>query len=434
MVRRARFLLLLHIVIPGAAQLVAGNRKFARVGLAGTLVIWASILVLAITALIDRTAVFWLITNPFLSVMGAVFLTIWAVVYLLLSLDTVRLIRLVRLPAKNRRNVLIASLLVTAITTGAAAYAGNVAFSQSNLIGTVFNQAGSIEPIDGQYNILLLGGDAGPDRFGLRPDSISVLSINAETGETVNIGVPRNLQRVSFVKGSPMLSVYPNGWNCGIECLLNAIYKDTIDNHQDLYPDAIAKGSDPGVEATKDAVEYVTGLTIQSYVLVDMAAFKKLIDALGGIDINVKERLPIGGQEDANGQPINVKGWIEPGMQHLDGRLALWYARARHGSSDFARMQRQREVENAMLQQMDPVNVVTHFNQLAAAGKLLIRTDIPGDMVSKLLDLALKAKAKGITPLELVPPTISTIHPDFPAIRAMVQEAIHPKPSPTATN
>ena len=433
MARRARWLIILHTLIPGSAQLVAGNRRFARIGIIGTLTIWALLILAGVLYFINRTWLFWVVTNPILSGVGAALAIAWAVLYFALSIDTIRLIRLVRLPHRSRRVALVASLLVTALGTSAFGYAGNVAISQTSLVGAVFNQTGGLTPVDGQYNILLLGGDAGPDRFGLRPDSISVLSINAETGDTVNIGVPRNLQRVSFVKGSPMLKYYPNGWDCGVECLLNAIYKTTIDNHPKAYPNAIKDGSDPGVEATKDAVEYVTGLQIQAYVMVDMYAFRKLIDALGGVTINVKERLPIGGDEDAYGQPINVKGWIEPGLQHMSGYRALWYARARHGSNDFVRMGRQREVERALLAQLEPVNVLARFNELSKAGRLLIRTDIPSDMLPVFLDLAIKAKAKGLGSLELVPPTISTIYPNFKQIHKLVQRAIHPAPTPAAT-
>ena len=67
-------------------------------------------------------------------------------------------------------------------------------------------------PVDGRYNILLLGGDAGPDRDGLRPDSISVVSVDAETGQAVTIGLPRNLESVPFAEGSPLADAYPEGY------------------------------------------------------------------------------------------------------------------------------------------------------------------------------------------------------------------------------
>src|SRR5690606_11921482 len=109
-----------------------------------------------------------------------------------------------------------------------------------------------------------------------------------------------------------------------------------------------------GVEATKDAVSGATGLTVQFYVLVDMAGFEELIDALGGVTVTVDERLPIGGDAQGNG----VEGYIEPGTQHLDGFHALWFARSRYGSAtgDYARMERQRELQAAMLAQLQPAN------------------------------------------------------------------------------
>jgi LCP family protein required for cell wall assembly len=245
-----------------------------------------------------------------------------------------------------------------------------------------------------------------------------VISINAATGQAVNVGLPRNLQHVGFVAGSPMLKVYPNGWNCGFECLINAIYKDVTDNHADLYPDAVKHGSTPGIEATRDAVSYVTGLKIQSYVIVDMAAFSSLIDALGGIDINVQQRLPIGGQKD---DLSDVKGWIEAGQQHMNGYTALWYARSRHSTNDYDRMRRQHEVEDQVLKQMDPANVLTRVQQIMSAGKQLVKTDIPSGMLFEYKNLAGKAKTFGIKSLNITPPNYDPVYPNFSKIHADIK-------------
>jgi LCP family protein required for cell wall assembly len=328
--------------------------------------------------------------------------------------------RLGRLYSRERWITFGAVVLAGIFGTSAISYAGNLAGVQANFIGSIFNQGGFTSPVDGRYNILLLGADAGADRFGIRPDSISVISIDAATGQTVNIGIPRNMQHVGFSSGSPMNKIYPNGWNCGIDCLINAIYKDVEDNHADAYPEAAKKGSTPGTEATRDAVEYVTGLQIQSYVLVDMASFTQLIDALGGITINVKERLPIGGQRD---DLSDVKGWIEAGKQHMDGYTALWYARSRHSTSDYDRMRRQHEVEQAVLSQIEPATVLTRFQQIASAGQKLVRTDIPSPMLAQYVELAGKARAIGIQELSLVPPKIDVIHPNFSAIHEMVKKS-----------
>jgi LCP family protein required for cell wall assembly len=423
LVKRAVWLIALSFFIPGAPQLIAGNRKVGRVGIVATLSYWALFALAAILFVLNRSWLIFLVTAPVVGIILAAFLVLYAILYALLALDTLRLLRLIRLPQRARLVTLIAMLAVAVLGTSTIGYAGNLAGVQSNLMGGIFTQQGFTQPSNGRYNILLMGGDAARDRFGLRPDSMSVLSIDAVTGSTVNIGIPRNLQRAPFVAGSPMAKVWPQGYNCGDVCLINAIYKDTTDNHSDLYPEAEKHGSTAGVEATKEAVEGVTGLTIQSYVLVDMAGFKQLINALGGITINVTQRLPIGGQQDAFGNPIGVKGWIEPGVQHMDGATAVWYARSRHSTSDYDRMKRQRQVEDAMLAQLDPGTVLTHFRDIAAAGRSLLKTDIPNGMIGTYVDLALKAKKQGIQKVELVPPTIDVVHPNFTAIHAMIQKA-----------
>ncbi|MEY4067090.1 MAG: hypothetical protein RIQ44_302 [Actinomycetota bacterium] len=421
--KRAWWLILLTLLIPGSAQLMAGNRKLGRLGIIATLVYWALFVVAALLYVVNRSWLFFAVTFPILSGILAGFLILYSVIFAFLALDTLRLMRIGRINGRLKWVTLAGIVAVGILGTSTIGYAGNLAGVQSNMIGGIFTQQGITLPENGRYNILLMGGDAARDRLGLRPDSMSVLSIDAVTGQAVNIGIPRNLQRAPFVDGSPMQKLWPDGYNCGDVCLINAIYKDVTDNHADLYPKAEEQGSNPGIEATKEAVEGVTGLKIQSYVLVDMAGFKALIDALGGITITVKDRLPIGGQEDSFGQPINVKGWIEPGVQHMDGKTAIWFARARHGSSDYARMQRQREVEDAMLAQLDPANVLTHFKDIAAAGRQLLKTNIPNGQVAIYIDLALKAKKLGIQKLELIPPTIDVVHPDYKAIHTMVQKA-----------
>jgi polyisoprenyl-teichoic acid--peptidoglycan teichoic acid transferase len=413
-------MVLLTLLIPGSVQLLAGNRRVARIGLVATLSFWVLMVILLALGVIHKSWLISLVSMPFVDVFLAVFLFAYAILFALLSIDTLRLMKLGRLYNRDRWISFAAIVLAGVLGTSAISYAGNLAGVSAGALGAIFNQSGVTEPVDGRYNIMLLGADSGRDRFGIRPDSISVISINAQTGAAVNIGIPRNLQHVGFVAGSPMLKVYPNGWDCGLNCLINAIYKDTTDNHSDLYPLADKQGSTPGVEATRDAVQYVTGLKIQSYVMVDMAAFAGLVDALGGVDINVKERLPIGGQKlDLS----DVSGWIEVGQQHMNGYNAMWYARSRHSTTDYDRMRRQREVENAILNQFDPANVLTRFQSIAAAGTKLVKTDIPSGMLANYVELATKLKTKKMVSLELVPPTIDVIHPNFDAIHQMIKSA-----------
>ena len=71
-------------------------------------------------------------------------------------------------------------------------------------------------------------------------------------------------------------------------------------------------------------------------------------------------------------------GYVEAGKnRHLDGREALWFARSRSDSSDYDRIARQKCVMTAMLNQLDPVTVLTKFNKIASASKRMVATDIP---------------------------------------------------------
>ncbi len=380
---------------------------------------WVIALVTILVGLLDKNGlVFRVIPVNFVFGFLALVLGLYGFIFAVLAIDTLRLMRLGRLYKRERWSAFAGLVMAAVIGTSGLSWAGNTAGVSAGALGSIFNQSGFTTPVDGRYNIMLLGADSGRDRFGIRPDSISVISINAATGQAVNIGLPRNLQHVGFVAGSPMLKVYPNGWSCGFECLINAIYKDVTDNHADLYPDAEKHGSTPGVEATRDAVSYVTGLKIQSYVIVDMAAFSSLIDALGGIDINVQQRLPIGGQKD---DLSDVKGWIEAGQQHMNGYTALWYARSRHSTNDYDRMRRQHEVEDQVLKQMDPANVLSRVQQIMSAGKELVKTDIPSGMLFEYKNLAGKAKSFGIKSLNITPPNYDPQYPNFGKIRADIK-------------
>jgi LCP family protein required for cell wall assembly len=420
--KRAWWLLALSAIFPGTAQLVGGNRKLGRFALRFTLVNLA-LLVLALTIfLINKNWLIGLATVPFITTVLGWYLWFFGALFALLMFDALRLAQLGRVDGRPRLILLLSFLLVGSLGTGSIVYAGTISNTSASAIGSIFNQGGSTQPVDGRYNILVLGSDAGRDRFGIRPDSISVFSVSATTGKVAVIGIPRGLEHVPFSADSPLWKVYPNGWDCLNECLINALYKNVTDKHADLYPDAEKHGSTPGVEATKDAVEGVTGLKITSYVMIEMHAVTKLIDALGGVTIDVKQRLPIGGQADDGS---DAKGWIEVGKQNMNGYKALWYARSRHGTSDFDRMRRQKEVEAAVLKQMSPAVIFTRFQAIAAAGKSLVMTDIPKDMLPTYLDLANKVKKHGMKVLDLVPSNgYHPGNPNYTKIRADVAKIV----------
>src|SRR5690606_32349531 len=146
---------------------------------------------------------------------------------------------------------------------------------------------------------LLLGADSGKGRDHMLFDSISVVSVNADSGAVSITGIPRDMRDVPFSDG-PMKDLYPDGHrghadpSCGWDNKINQLNTEVgvCMDGESLYPDAAAIGSTPGIEATRDAAEGVLGIDIQYFIFVDMDGFAELIDALGGVDITVAERLP----------------------------------------------------------------------------------------------------------------------------------------------
>ena len=287
---------------------------------------------------------------------------------------------------------------------------------------SVFGDGAAAGAVDGRYNILLLGGDSGAGRWGLRPDSIQLASVDAETGRAVLLGFSRETELIHFEPGSVMAGLMPEGWVCGDECLLNGLYTWAVD-HADEFPEGT---DDPGVVATREAVEWLTGLDVQYYVMVDLKGFKSLVDAMGGLDITVQQRTPIGSQ-------ANITGYIEAGRRHLDGHDALWYARSRANSSNYARMARQRCVVTALVKQLDPQTVLLNFSDIVDATKGVFRTDIPQDALAELAQLGARTKEQKITSVNFVPPLIEPWDYDPAFVRATVAKALEaPEPTPSA--
>lgn len=434
MTRRAWILVALNILIPGSAQLLAGNRKLGRFGVTATFLLWGLVVVALLLFLFARAAIYTIASTPAGLWTIAILLLFYAVLWVVLTLDTLRLIRLVKAAPSARAWLAGLTTVVLVGVSGTAAYGAFVATTASGFISDVFVAAPAEPPVNGRYNIMLLGGDAGVDRDGLRPDSISVVSVDATTGAATIIGLPRNMEGVPFVAGSPMAEKYPNGYGtdgCEVDvCLLNSIYTEVELYSPEMYPDAVAAGSEPGIEAMRDAAEGITGLTIQYYGLIDMQGFSDLIDALGGITIDVATAVPI----HSDGTFTTVAEWIGPGVVHLDGYHALWYARSRHDTTDYDRMARQRQLQQAILEQFNPANVLSKFQAIAQAGAQVVKTDIPQGTLGYFVDLAGKTKDLPITDVELVPANdVDPESPDFDYIRQLVAEATAPAPDPAET-
>ena len=417
MTKRAWWLVGLNLLIPGSVQILAGNRRFGRFAVGSTFLLWGLAIAGFVVWLVAHTAILSVVTNPIGLTVIQVVLAAYAVLWIALTFDTLRLTRLIATAPAMRPVIAALSILALVVTAGAAGYGAVSAGSARNAVSSIFAGSDMVAPVNGRYNILLLGGDAGPDRTGLRPDSTSVASIDAQTGATTIIGIPRNMEQIQFAKGSPLYGPFPNGYDCGDKCLIDYLYTYG-EEHPSLYPKAVSKGSSPGIEAMKDAAEGVTGLAIQYYGLIDMQGFADLIDALGGVTINVPAALPYG--------PVTATkpyGTFPAGSQQMSGALALWYGRSRYMGNDYERMARQRVVQEAMLKQFQPTIIVTKFQDIAKAGAQVVKTDVPSGALPGFVDLGDKARKRPVTHLELVPPTFNPAIPDYAKLHAAVLAA-----------
>jgi len=422
--KRAFVLVLLTLLVPGSAQLVAGDRKLGRTALRVTLCVWAVLLLAAVMLLVDRSLVINIVTSPVTSLLLVVVLAALALGWALLFLNTLRLIRPVLLAPRARPAVGIALVVALVLGSGSVGYAAYLLNVGRNAIGNIFSSGPAIKPVDGRYNFLMMGGDAGDDRTGRRPDSLSILSVDAQTGQTAIISVPRNFQNAQFSEGSPMRALYPDGYDCGDECLINAINTEVTNEHADLYPGV----ADPGAQATMEAVSGTLGMKIQAYVLVDMEGFSTLIDAMGGIRIKAGGWVPMSGYFDeatkTHGMPL---GWIPAGDQTLNGAQALWYGRSREYVDDYSRIQRQQCVQQAMLKQLDPATLLSKFEDIAGAGTKVVESNISSAQLGSFLDLAIKARGKDVKRLTIGPPDFDasfSTNPDFDQIHERVDQLL----------
>ena len=408
--RRALVLLGGTLLVPGGAQYAVGSRRVGRIAM----LTWAALVVAIVLArlLVSREWLLGVAVRPFW--LGTFTVLAWALglAWALLLLDAWRLARPPELRRLHRVAIAMLALLLCVGVVVPFAYSAWLAALQRDLVVSLFPTGEAAAASGGRINVLLLGADTGDDRVGTRTDSIHLLSADVTTGRSVLFSLPRNLERVPFADGSPMDEEFPRGFRGEgdeSEWLLNAVYTYAQDRPE-LYPDA----DEPGVEAVRDAVAGALDQDVHYYAMVDMAGFEGLVDALGGVTLNVTETVEI-----PDGSLT-----IPPGVQHMDGVTALWYARSRTGSDDYARMARQKCVIGAVARQADPSTVVRNFEDIAASTTGTVSTDVPQDALPQLLELALRGKDLGLTTVQFVPPLVVPASPDYDAVREAVQDAI----------
>jgi LCP family protein required for cell wall assembly len=417
--RRAVTLMLMTLVLPGSAQLVAGRKETGRIAMRIWFLVILGAAMLMVLGLTSQSFALWFITSgSAMNVLRFVLMGL-AVGWAFLFIDAWRIGEPLALRQTQRLAMVGINGVLCFSVAGSLLFASHLVTVNKDLFSSIFHSGRATPATDGRYNVLLLGGDSGADRWGMRTDSMTVASIDARTGQTILFGMPRNMLNFPFVRGSIMAQQFPDGYNCGITCELNSL-STWAGDHRALF----AGVRYPGVEATSEAIEGITGLKINYFAMVNMQGFQKMVDAVGGVTLHIRDRIAIGGI----GAPIT--GWIQPGTRKLNGFDTLWFARSRATADDYSRMARQKCVMNAMLHQISPQTVLFNFDKIAKASAALITTDIPSSEASHFMELALQARSHPVRTISFVPPLINTGRPDIAKIRTMVQDAIHPPAHP----
>ncbi|MGD8464363.1 MAG: LCP family protein [Anaerolineae bacterium] len=208
----------------------------------------------------------------------------------------------------------------------------------------------------GYLNILLLGSDRRSDSGTWRTDTMIVVTVDAERNVVRLLSIPRDL----------WVNIPGHGY-------------DRI-NTADLWGELAHEGGGP--DLVKQTIAQNLGIPIHYYVRVDFDGFMQIIDAIGGVDIDVECAL-----EDIE---------LTPGLQHMDGELALLYARSRITTSDFDRSRRQRKLLMALWEKGLSRDIIPRIPALWMAMNDAFETDIPLDQVVNLAYVGLQLRPNQI--------------------------------------
>lgn len=237
-------------------------------------------------------------------------------------------------------------------------------------------------------NIVVLGVDERAEEHDVgRSDTLFVVMFDTQTKNASLLSIPRDT-RVRIPK---------HGW-------------DKI-NHAYAYG---------GRELTQKTVEELLGLHINNYVMVDFKGFKGLVDAIGGVDINVEKDMYY--RDSWDGFTIDIK----KGMQHMDGETAIQYVRFRDEEGDIGRIKRQQHFLMAVYEKIRSADMLLHIPGLAQQLTAMIKTDLPiNDMLSLGKALHSMVREKGLS-MAMVPGTpeyiddISYWQPDITDLRELM--------------
>ena len=265
-----------------------------------------------------------------------------------------------------------------------------------------------------RVNVLLIGIDELPGREAILTDTMLVVSLDPDTGRTAMLSVPRDLY------GAPL----PDG----------GTYDDKLNSLMTVAsadPERYPRG---GIGTLKATIGELLGVPIHYFAAINLLGFKKAVDAVGGVDIEVEQAVSDAHYFDE--YDVNSGFFIEPGLHHMDGRTALGYVRSRQGEgdTDFTRAARQQKLLTALGEKLTAGNVLRSLPALLDAVQNTIATDIPSERMPALAEALERADISATERAVLEPPNYVTpatgpggayiLVPDLTAIRRLGQELL----------
>ena len=201
---------------------------------------------------------------------------------------------------------------------------------------SLFDSLERLDLLSGKKNIVVMGCDIRKDDAG-RSDTLFVVMLDKSKKNAALLSVPRDT-RVK-IKG--------HGWD-----KINA---------------AFAYG---GQKLTRETVQDFLGIKLNNYVVVDFQGFKGLVDAVGGVDINVEKRMYY--YDPYDGFEIDLR----PGMQHMDGKTAMQYVRYRDEEGDIGRIRRQQKFLMALYKHIASKNIIAKIPGVSKQIMSMVKTDL----------------------------------------------------------
>ncbi|MFQ5858388.1 MAG: LCP family protein [Anaerolineae bacterium] len=225
-----------------------------------------------------------------------------------------------------------------------------------------------VEAPEGVINIVLLGTDKRPEWGDWRTDTIIVVSINPRAQSVGMLSIPRDLW------------IQIPGFGVG---RINTV--DFIGEWKD------AEGGGTGL--LKRTIETNLGLPIHRYARINLEGFIQVIDALGGVTIDIDCPVhdafldePLTGEEGFTPLDLDV------GMHHLDGLTALRYARSRQGGTDFNRAKRQQKLLRSLAEQNLDWHLILKLPRLWESLGSAVQTDLTLPEMLQLASVGVQIK------------------------------------------